>query len=69
MTICGIENFKMKLDKFLESVPDEPNVRGLVPGACTAEAIQLNPGPSKEGPQEKSLKIVKYLNENTPMNI
>ena len=38
MTICGIENFKMKLDKFLENVPDEPNVRGLVPGACTAEA-------------------------------
>ena len=36
MTKCGIEDFKMKLDKFLENVPDEPNVRGLVPGACTA---------------------------------
>ena len=42
MTKCGIEEFKMKLDKFLENVPDEPNVRGLVPGACTAEARLSN---------------------------
>ena len=42
MTKCGIEDFKMKLDKFLENVPDEPYVRGLVPGACTAEARPSN---------------------------
>ena len=42
MTRCGIEDFKMKLDKFLENVPDEPNVRGLVHGACTADAKPSN---------------------------
>ena len=46
MTRCGIEDFKMKLDKFLKNVPDEPNVRGLVPGACTAEARPHHPTPS-----------------------
>ena len=42
MTRCGIEDFKMKLDKFLEIVPDEPSVRGLVPRACTADARPSN---------------------------
>ena len=32
----------MKLDKFLESIPDEPNVGGLTPGACTLEARASN---------------------------
>ena len=40
MTRCGIEDFKMKLDNFLENVPD--NMRGLVPGACTAVARPSN---------------------------
>ena len=34
MTKCSIDDFKMKLDKFLEGIPDG----GLPPGACTAEA-------------------------------
>ena len=42
MTICGIVDFKMKLDKFLENVPDKPNVRSLVPEACTAEPRPSN---------------------------
>ena len=37
MTRCGIDDFKIKLDKFLENVPDEPNVRGLVPRAFTPD--------------------------------
>ena len=32
----------MALDKYLETVPDEPNVNGLTPGACTAEARASN---------------------------
>ena len=42
MTRCSIDDFKMKLDKFLEGIPDEPSVRGLTPGACTAEARASN---------------------------
>ena len=42
MTRCSIDEFKMKLDKFLEGIPDEPSVRGLTPGACTAEARASN---------------------------
>ena len=39
---CPIEDFKIKLDKFLECTPDEPSVRGLALGACTAEARASN---------------------------
>ena len=42
MTKCSIDEFKTKLDKFLESIPDEPNMRGLTPGACTMEARASN---------------------------
>ena len=41
-TKCSVDDFKMKLDKFLESVPDEPNVGGLTPGASTLEARASN---------------------------
>ena len=42
MTRCGVEDFKMKLDNFLEIGPGEPSVRGLVPRACTADARPSN---------------------------
>ena len=29
-------------DKYLETVPDEPNVNGLTPGGCTEEARASN---------------------------
>ena len=41
-TKCSVDDFKMKLDKFLESIPDEPNVGGLIPGASTLEARASN---------------------------
>ena len=59
MTKCPLEDFKLKLDKFLEKVPDEPSVSGLTPAACTAEAVASNsildqvrrvPGLRKRGP-------------------
>ena len=34
-TTKALEEFKMKLDKFLETMPDEPRMDGLTPGACT----------------------------------
>ena len=34
LTKCTLEDFKMSLDKHLETVPDEPRVRGLTPGGC-----------------------------------
>ena len=34
-TGCSIDDFKRKLDKFLERVADEPDVRGLTPEAVT----------------------------------
>ena len=37
-----LEEFKMKLDKFLETMPDEPRMDGLTPGACTDEAAPSN---------------------------
>ena len=42
MTKCGIDEFKMKLDNFLEKLPDEPSVSGLIPVACTSEARPSN---------------------------
>ena len=41
-TKCSVNEFKMKLDKFLEGIPDEPSVSGLTPGACTLEARASN---------------------------
>ena len=41
-TKYSVDDFKTKLDKFLESIPDEPNVSGLTPGACTLEARASN---------------------------
>jgi hypothetical protein len=42
MSKCSIDDFKMALDKHLEKIPDEPNVSGLTPGGCTAEARASN---------------------------
>ena len=42
MTKCPLEDFKAALDQYLERVPDEPSMRGLTPGACTAEARPSN---------------------------
>ena len=33
-TKVSVEEFKEKLDRFLQKIPDEPNVDGLTPGAC-----------------------------------
>ena len=41
-TKCTVDDFKMKLDKFLERIPDEPSVRGLTPAGCTADACPSN---------------------------
>ena len=30
----SVEEFKEKLDKYLQHIPDEPNVEGLTPSAC-----------------------------------
>ena len=42
MSKCSIDDFKTALDKYLETVPDEPNVTGLTPGGCTAQARASN---------------------------
>ena len=42
ITKCEIDEFKMKLDKYLELVPDEPNVRGLIPGASDSNSRPSN---------------------------
>ena len=42
MTKCPIDDFKEKLDKYLEKVPDEPRMPGLVPGGCTMMAAASN---------------------------
>jgi hypothetical protein len=34
----NVDEFKEKLDLFLQSIPDEPNVEGYVPSVC--EPIQ-----------------------------
>ena len=41
---CSIDEFKADLDKFLESVPDEPKVNGgsYTPGACDAFSAQAS---------------------------
>jgi hypothetical protein len=42
ITKCPLEDFKAALDQHLEGVQDEPSMRGLTPGACTAEARPSN---------------------------
>ena len=42
MTKCPLEDFKLALDNYLSKIPDEPNVSGLTPGGCTAEARASN---------------------------
>ena len=34
ITKVSVDEFKMHLDKYLEKIPDEPSVDGLVPSAC-----------------------------------
>ena len=34
VTKVSVDDFKEKLDNFLQKIPDEPNVEGLTPGAC-----------------------------------
>ena len=34
LVFVSVEEFKEKLDKYLELIPDEPNVEGLTPSAC-----------------------------------
>ena len=34
ITKVSVDDFKMQLDKYLEKIPDEPNVDGLVSAAC-----------------------------------
>ena len=38
----SIEDFKMNLDKYLESLPDEPKIGGYIPSTCS----QVNMAPS-----------------------
>jgi hypothetical protein len=42
ITRCSVDDFKMALDQYLETIPDEPRVSGLTPGGCTAEARASN---------------------------
>ena len=42
MTKCPLDEFKLALDNYLSKIPDEPNVSGLTPGGCTAEARAFN---------------------------
>ena len=37
-----MDDFKAKLDKYLEKVPDEPSMRGLVPRARDARDARLS---------------------------
>ena len=36
MTKCPLDEFKMALDMYLKTVPDEPKMRELTPGGCDA---------------------------------
>ena len=42
MTKCPLDEFKIALDNYLSKILDEPNVSGLTPGGCTAEARASN---------------------------
>ena len=34
MTKVSVDDFKEKVDKYLENIPDEPHVDGLIPSGC-----------------------------------
>ena len=34
MTKVSVDNFKEKVDKYLENILDEPHVDGLIPSGC-----------------------------------
>ena len=42
MTKCEVDEFKQKLDTLFEKLPYEPNIPGLLLGACTSEARPSN---------------------------
>ena len=42
MSGCGLEKFKEALDNFLTEIPDEPPAPGLIPGACSVDALPSN---------------------------
>ena len=42
MTKCTLDIFKEKLDKYLETVPDEPSVAGLTPATCPPDGRPSN---------------------------
>ena len=49
MTSCGVDEFKQKLETFLEKLPDEPIVQCLVPGAWTSVVAACNSSPDHGG--------------------
>ena len=42
LTRIGLDEFKMALDKFLETVPDQPKIDGLTPGTHNSSGIYSN---------------------------
>ena len=42
MTNISLDDFKMYLDKYLETIPDEPKIGGYIPSTCS----QTNMAPS-----------------------
>ena len=42
MTKISLDDFKMYLDKYLETIPDEPKIGGYIPSTCS----QTNMAPS-----------------------
>ena len=48
-TKCQLDDFKMKLDKYLETIPDEPSVRGLTPLAALRMPGRPTPSCTKLG--------------------
>ena len=42
MRNCSILDFKMKLDKYLETIPDEPQTNSMIPSACDNMARPSN---------------------------
>jgi hypothetical protein len=58
-TKCPLDEFKGKLNKYLETIPDKPSVSGLTPAGCTADTRPSNsildqakqtPGRGERGP-------------------
>ena len=42
MTKCGVDDFKSKLDEFLNKIPDQPRCPEMIPVAMTPEGIHSN---------------------------